>query len=460
MGAFAAWKATNTVRQGVREDGRAWKMENSGSKFLSSNYREEGKIMIRGLTVYSVFACLVAAMVALVSAQDKLPGGVSYRLREADKSLMRGERAMAPEGVSSLEWKTGTARDAIRGAQEVLAEIEKKFAGQYSPDHPDIAAIRKRIADLEAKIAGAGEQKKATDAAAADKKQADAPWIECLKPYVTGIGQPEHDKNKYLIASATQDATEMAGRLRIYIDARAVLQEYKKSAGAQPVGAELQEMVDTLAKMVGDFEKSCVQYADRDLAGADTKLKYFEDFVKEQETKMAAKESFLFGNKDELTQIQVIINRGAGLVKPDDSRLAGLRKRVEAAKATDSKLREAKVADTRMKPDQYAGGDLAELKKTAESVVKKAHTNATILKVTIVIKDWAEESVIEYTDTTQTALRHRVTRSLTAQVAAKEAGKTMLYTLDINKDKRTDGSFGELKGHIMFQDPILEQSVK
>ena len=34
MGAFAAWRSTNTVRQGAREDGRAWKMGNRESKFL------------------------------------------------------------------------------------------------------------------------------------------------------------------------------------------------------------------------------------------------------------------------------------------------------------------------------------------------------------------------------------------------------------------------------------------
>ena len=46
-GAFVAWKATNTVRQGVREDGRAWKMENSGSKFPSSMWRVQKDELLR-----------------------------------------------------------------------------------------------------------------------------------------------------------------------------------------------------------------------------------------------------------------------------------------------------------------------------------------------------------------------------------------------------------------------------
>ena len=74
--------------------------------------------------------------------------------------------------------------------------------------------------------------------------------------------------------------------------------------------------------------------------------------------------------------------------------------------------------------------------------------------------DWAAESVIEWTDTTQSALRHRVTRAVSAQVAGKSGDATTLYTLHIAKDRRTDGSWGPLHGHIMFKDPILEENVQ
>ncbi|MGD8284074.1 MAG: hypothetical protein PVG08_08200, partial [Desulfobacterales bacterium] len=58
------------------------------------------------------------------------------------------------------------------------------------------------------------------------------------------------------------------------------------------------------------------------------------------------------------------------------------------------------------------------------------------------------------------ALRHRVTRSVSTQVAGKLDGETTLYTIHIAKDRRTDGSWGQLHGHIMFEDPILEKNVQ
>lgn len=52
-----------------------------------------------------------------------------------------------------------------------------------------------------------------------------------------------------------------------------------------------------------------------------------------------------------------------------------------------------------------------------------------------------------------------MTRSVTVEIAAKKADGAFLYTLDIGKDWRTDGSWGGLYGHIMFTRPILEENV-
>ena len=57
------------------------------------------------------------------------------------------------------------------------------------------------------------------------------------------------------------------------------------------------------------------------------------------------------------------------------------------------------------------------------------------------------------------SIRRRVTRSVSAQVAAKQGGVVQLYTVHVAKDKKSDGSWGALHGHIMFTDPMLEQHV-
>jgi hypothetical protein len=88
----------------------------------------------------------------------------------------------------------------------------------------------------------------------------------------------------------------------------------------------------------------------------------------------------------------------------------------------------------------------------------KKHPGAQILRVTIPSTTWGAESVIESTDTTNTALQHRYTMDLTAEVCAKVDGQVNLYTLNLNKNK-IGGRWGPLQGHIMFTDAMLEKNV-
>ena len=112
-----------------------------------------------------------------------------------------------------------------------------------------------------------------------------------------------------------------------------------------------------------------------------------------------------------------------------------------------------------MKPDAYAAGDLADLKKAAEQFVLKAQPGARVLRTTLISPDWNEERVVEWTDTTQTALRHRTTRSVTAQVAVKKNADTLLQTVHLGQDLKSDRTWGPTYGHVMFTDPMLEANV-
>jgi len=123
------------------------------------------------------------------------------------------------------------------------------------------------------------------------------------------------------------------------------------------------------------------------------------------------------------------------------------------------KISEAIVEQTFMTPDRYAGADMAALKGKAGQIVAAKHPGAAALRVTVISPDWKEQTLVEYTDSTRTALRVRTTRSVTAQVAAKTNGSVRLHTVDISRDRRADGSFGELYGHIMFTDAMLEKNV-
>lgn len=408
--------------------------------------------------------CFLGLGVTIAAAQDKLPSSVAFRLKEADRILARAERALESGSVASEEWKIETAKAAAEEAREKMAEIEQRYAGQYSPAHPDIVAMQARIAKLDALAGGRADALQQAQAAAEQQAteagQASEGWLAKLRPFVTGLGQPGHDPDQYLVASATQDQEEMQKRLGIYAAAAAALEEYKKANLGSLATDELKQAAAMLDNALVQFQSSCRLYADEDLRSADVKIQEMERFIREQESKMAAKESFLFMERDQIGNAQAIADRASGLLKAGDQRINALNRRIDNLKRADARLRAARIAETRMAPDAYAGDDAAGLKKSAEQFVLRAQPGVRVLKTAIISPAWKQESVIEWTDTTQTALRHRTTRSLTAQVAGKRNADALLYTVDVSQDLQAGGGWGPTYGHVMFTDPILEANVQ
>ncbi|MFA6508440.1 MAG: hypothetical protein WCT14_20240, partial [Treponemataceae bacterium] len=128
----------------------------------------------------------------------------------------------------------------------------------------------------------------------------------------------------------------------------------------------------------------------------------------------------------------------------------------------DARMEEAdrSILENRvMTTDQYKGKDAEELKKMVRFIAQKAYREGVVLKVNITSSAWKTESVVEWTDTTQTALRHRTTDFLYAQVAVKVGGEVVLCTVYLNKDK-IGGKENPLTGHIMYKDRLLEKNIR
>ena len=87
---------------------------------------------------------------------EKLPGGVSSRLKKMHQEMDRAE--------SALEKGAGTGVDRARRAEQNLKragrykqEIERQYSGKYSEDHPDVAEAFGRLARLEEQVQSSGE---------------------------------------------------------------------------------------------------------------------------------------------------------------------------------------------------------------------------------------------------------------------------------------------------------------
>ncbi len=358
----------------------------------------------------------------------------------------------------------GKLDEARKGAEEAVALIEKVRAAD--PQHKQLNSLDKQLEGLKKDIAraeGKIERQKQSDErsnrkqepadAAARKDPRVAEWLAKLQPYVTP-GDP-----KRLIASASRNSADLQARQQIYADAAATLAEYQKAEFPVGKSDELVEVEKELDQATKDFAKSCVEYAEQDLKSADDKLTYADKWLAKQEAKKDPKDPPLYMQKDQLREILDLIDSAATLIARNDPRFASLRERMAAIEQRDLAIRKARIDLTRMLPDRWKGDAMEDLKAKAVAVVGEKFSGATVLRTTLISENWKEESALESTDTTNTALRFRVTRRAIAQVAAKVGGEVWLYTLNISKDRQSDGTWGELQGHIMFTDPILEQNV-
>ena len=150
----------------------------------------------------------------------------------------------------------------------------------------------------------------------------------------------------------------------------------------------------------------------------------------------------------------------ASTVKPDDAKLALLKKKLELINEKDQENRAICAQRRYLRPWKYAGSDGEEIEKAAGAIVKKAFPKAQILRTTLPATSWKEERVLEYTDTTQTAIRYRVTHFMSADVAAKaDDGKVYLHGVHIAADRTSSGNWGELYGNVMWSDWMIEENV-
>ncbi len=292
----------------------------------------------------------------------------------------------------------------------------------------------------------------------AQQDQACAPWVQSLRQFVeVGAGSP-----KYLIASATLGEDEINRRAALLEEAQALWADYQKAefplgksqelldleAGMQQRLAEMPEALRLSRSLVaGDLQKELdriQQYLDQDTGWQNDTAK-MPNLVMERD----------------LQPLREALQKYAGTVKPDDAKLAALTEKLAKIEKTDLANRTVRAQRTYMAPDNYDQDDADTLREKAQKIVKEKIPAAKILRTTLPAEDWQQENVIEWTDSTHSALRNRITRFMTAQLAAQaDDGKVYLHAVHLASDRQSDGAWGPLYGHIMWSDWMAEENVE
>jgi len=390
------------------------------------------------------------------SASGELPSYVSSQFQSVGRYLDNA-RKLVDEG------NAGSAKHQIEYADDQIAKIEERYGKYNVKDHPDMLALKSRKAVIEAAIAGiegrqADEAARAADAAEKARAASDE-WITRLKPYVIGIGQPGHDPERYFAGSYTGEEKEMARRTRIYTSVKADLAAYSASGPGDSATDEMKDIIKELDYQIRTFDDSCASMARTYLGEAEQKMAYLGQRVDEETKKIGSKDAPLPMPNHAFEDAHRPLDSAAGLLGKEDAQVMALEKEYQRIAEKNGKLIQARVSEARMMADQFSGMEKGEIKKKAEDVLQGKFPGIKLLRTTVISQDWKEESVVEWTDTTRTALQHRVTRYVSAQVSGKLNGDTRLYTIYIGKNRRMDGTWGELQGHVMFTDPILEENV-
>jgi hypothetical protein len=397
-------------------------------------------------------------------AGGKLPGGVTHRLRRVGRELDRAERALKDDSTPAKR-RSDWVRRHLASADDTMAEIQKRYGDQIPAGHPDVKAVEERVAQVKAAfealsktVAGAQAEAKAAEA----KTQALAEeWLAKLRPYVASRGQEGHDPEKYFIAGGTVQVEELLKRLAVYNEASAVFAEYQKVEfpTAKPdslaaVERDLGYRLKSFPEQLQGSMKSLADAAARQIESAAAFL------ARKQEWRTDPKAKPYVLSESRLASLRMPLEVYKKAAGADDAKAAALEAKLAAIVKENEQRRKVAVERTFMIPDRFTGAELAALKAKAKELVSAKVEGVTVLRTTIISSEWKEERKTEWTDTTKTAVRHRITRSVTAQAAGKAGGETRLYTVYLAQDRKSDGSWGPLYGNLhQSADRMLEANV-
>ncbi len=393
------------------------------------------------------------------SATDKLPAGVTKRLKDITRLLDRAENYVDSNAES--------AKYNLQQAAQLFGEIEKNYGGQFDSANPEFASVQKRFNELSVKAEeqGAAEAQAKVEAAGAKaaQEQQSAEWVARFREYLSYPGQEGHNPDMLVFVPGTSEPEKFAEAQKRCEAFKVFYEEYKKTEFPNGKTWQLEELADREAPLrLKSFEEgfasrvaSVTGDAEKEIDAAMAQLEKDNGWKSDKTIKPN-----LVDHKW-MTSIRESTEKVVSALGETDPRRKEIQARFDALVAKDQENRRIRKERTFMTPDRYTGGDMGELKKKAEALVENDKKDGgDPLRCTIISENWQEQTIEEWTDTTKTTWRRRTTRSVTAQVAAKTSDGVRLITVALARDKQSDGSWGALYGNLhQYSDPMLESNV-
>lgn len=483
-------EAAALIEQGKMEDAANAKILRTEKKFVRIRKNVDNKLGKLSPEVKPLPSSASSTAIATKpSSGAKLPGGVKKRLRDISGHLKNVQRYADSDAKK--------AKSKLDQARRLFADIEKQYAGQFDPAHPDFAAVKNQYDELTVKVADqeiaeaeatvAAAEAKATDAAArakaravaeAEKAQTDAEtasmraagekqseaWIAKFQSYLSYPGQTGHNPDMVVFVPGTSEPEKFADAQKRYEALKSFYETYKQTEFPNGKAWKLEDLADNQTpRRLKDFEEG---FASRVASVSGDAEKEIDAAMRQLEkdngwkSDKTVKPNLIDQNR--MTSIRKSTRKVLDALEKSDPKRQAIETKFDALVAKDQANRQIRKERTVMTPDRYAGRDIGQLKKKAESLVKEnKKEGGEPLRATIISNGWQEETIKEWTDTSRTAWRIRTTRRVTGQVAARTSSGVRLITVALAQDKQSNGSWGALYGNLhQYSDPMLESNVR
>ena len=145
--------------------------EHRNLRSLENKYTKLQKDIERRLPKSGVTTKAVEDKAKAESPDEKLPGGVTKRIKDIEAQLEFLRRYMARDHLGSPETTIKQAERYLIKSQDILSEIESRYGDQIPPDHPEMIAVKKKMVEAEKETERFAEQIKA-GASKSDEKPA------------------------------------------------------------------------------------------------------------------------------------------------------------------------------------------------------------------------------------------------------------------------------------------------
>lgn len=350
-----------------------------------------------------------------------LPAGVAKRIRDIRALLERKK---------------------VSDAAGVMAEIEASYGGQFPCDHPEYVAIREKLTQAQAATAQADQAREQAAASARCRQEEmsrqSEQWLVRLSAFAPH-GAAAFGHFSQSVDELLAQKTAHAAALPVW---QAFLAEPFPAGKSEQLAALETSLAASFEQFPSLWDRCRGELTGQTLAKIGASL---ENLGKELEGLPA-----ILGQRDR-EQIQQQVAALEPLLSDDRAGWQALTTALAGLVARDQANRRERAGKIAPRPEAYGGADAESIRRHAEQLVLKECVDARPLQTVIYKPDWAESTQWESATGTQRLVTRR---DIYAQVVADCAGQRRLFTVYVTKELRSDKTWSELRGNVMYSDDM------